>query len=766
MPTFEITSPTGKKYRVTAPEGATADDALNRIRRQEQGKPEEPTLGETAADVARQGVGGLSKAITETAMAPLNLSAWATGTQGRGFQGIAQEALSPWLEQPDAETTAGRYAGRVGEAIGGTALPSSLALRAASKLPAIAPAAGGLKEAFLRPIATHPGTAAAIDIGAGAAGGLAAQGAEEAGASPGLQNLAGIAGGIAAPLGAVPLARAVPGVLGSTKGAVPLPRFGKPDPAKVEDRAYQMIADKAIAAGITPEELEKRLATGAWSRTLHTTGEPPDATVLADLDESLARLLGSAVRQHQEASNIARPMVTARQTGVTPAEWTPPGKPGEHVGVVERQGLKTYLQDDPDRFIKGAAPAGQHQRIIDAHRRALRIKDEDFHGHKRTADQTVEDIVRRQEAESDPAYNRFRKAGAMYDLSKDAGVAGAVAKWRQIAETTNIPEIRAVLNAALERFAPGGVVVKNVKDFDLAKRYTDSEITRFLQKGTSATQEYTGAQLLKLKDELVGAVDAIKKNKIGEKYRTARRVYSSHAESMRDIQLGRDIYTGKVDPAAFKDLKTRDAQKRARLGYHSEFAADVSSNKAHIDVTKKMTSLDRLRERATLIERTETKAGRMRMRRDPDSGAMVPRDMANRPRKFGEYLKGEEAMIRTRDVVKGGSPTAERLADDAAFDVLHTIGDIAQGGTVQTTMRAFRFALDKTFGMKAEVAAAIAQKLTSADPAVRAKVINELRLRMGKDRFARLAEIMSDYQRQSLSGSTGAGLTSPQLEQE
>src|ERR1051325_6098085 len=32
MPTFEVTSPDGKRYRVTAPEGATKQDALDRVR--------------------------------------------------------------------------------------------------------------------------------------------------------------------------------------------------------------------------------------------------------------------------------------------------------------------------------------------------------------------------------------------------------------------------------------------------------------------------------------------------------------------------------------------------------------------------------------------------------------------------------------------------------------------------------------------------------------------------------------------------------------
>lgn len=32
MPTFEITSPEGKKYRVTGPEGSTREQALARVR--------------------------------------------------------------------------------------------------------------------------------------------------------------------------------------------------------------------------------------------------------------------------------------------------------------------------------------------------------------------------------------------------------------------------------------------------------------------------------------------------------------------------------------------------------------------------------------------------------------------------------------------------------------------------------------------------------------------------------------------------------------
>jgi hypothetical protein len=738
-------------------EAITDPMVLDQIRKQRGGA----TTGEKAYDFARQTVGAIPQTLAQGAMLPFRglgaLSRATTG--GSGIEPYAEKVLSPWLEQPEAETPEGRYGHRIGESIG-MALPVAGAfMRGAKGLSAIAPALpqtgmAGLKEAALRPIAQNPGTALSIDALSAVGGGAAAQAAEEAGGGAGAQTLAGLAGGFAAPLGGVPLARAIPGLMRSESGAVPLPRFGgAPDPGKVEDRAYRIIADKAIAAGVTPEQLEARLATGEWSRKLHSSGKPPDATVLADLDESLARLAGSAVRQHQEAANIARPIISGRQTGETPLEGMPSGT-----------GIKTYGKMDPARFEPKAEVAGQHSRLIEAHRRALRIQDADYHGHGKTAGQTADLIVAKQEKESGPAYDAFRKAGGMYDLSKNKVVNAVVKKWQDLADSTNIPEVKREIQAALARFAPDGTTVKNVKDFDLAKRFTDSEIKAFMQAGSSKTNEYIGRQLLEMKNELVGAVDSIKKHGIGAKYAKARSIYSSHAEALEDIQLGRDIFTGKADPAAFKGLTTREAQKRARLGYHSEYADTVKRKQPGQDATRDISPLRRQEELTTLIERPMTKTGRVRTRKDPDTGEMIPVKDADRPQRYGAYVKGEEAMIRTRDIVKGGSPTAERLADDAAFDVLHTLADVMQGGAIQTTKRALEYSLNKMFGMQKEVSAEIARKLFSADPKVRTRVIAEMRMRMGKDRFAELSQMMATHQRRALTGGTGAGLTAGEQE--
>src|SRR5262245_22670185 len=150
--------------------GAITDpDVIAKIEKAKAGV--EPTAAETAYDVARQGVGHVSQGLANLAMLPLRASAWLTGTQGKGLAGLGEQALSPWLNQPDPETTAGRYAGAVGEAIGSTLPLTGAALTAARGLPAVAPAVGGLREAFLRPFAEAPGKALGIDVASAAGGG-------------------------------------------------------------------------------------------------------------------------------------------------------------------------------------------------------------------------------------------------------------------------------------------------------------------------------------------------------------------------------------------------------------------------------------------------------------------------------------------------------------------------------------------------------------------------------------------------------------------
>ncbi len=126
MPTYRITSPDGKKYKVTAPEGATKEQALERIKQQHQAVVTKPTLLPEASGTSRflQGVGGEA------------LKA-AGGIAGM-IPGVSQDNPIAQMGQEGIEKATG-FAGGAGKIVGGMlpyiALPEA-------KLPALLASAG------------------------------------------------------------------------------------------------------------------------------------------------------------------------------------------------------------------------------------------------------------------------------------------------------------------------------------------------------------------------------------------------------------------------------------------------------------------------------------------------------------------------------------------------------------------------------------------------------------------------------------------------
>jgi hypothetical protein len=78
MPTFDFTSPDGQKYSIDGPEGATRDQAFQmlqlRIAHEKQDAPA-ASLGDTAADVAKQSVAGPVSGVVDAATAIPRLTA-------------------------------------------------------------------------------------------------------------------------------------------------------------------------------------------------------------------------------------------------------------------------------------------------------------------------------------------------------------------------------------------------------------------------------------------------------------------------------------------------------------------------------------------------------------------------------------------------------------------------------------------------------------------------------------------------------------------
>jgi hypothetical protein len=709
-----------------------------------------------AADVARQGVGGVSKGIVGAVTAPyeglrylldegVSIPNPLTGGTLKASPGIklpAAEDMSlyrPFLKQPPAETDAGRYAGAVGEAIGSTAVPAAAIMQKAKQLETVAPAVPGLADRFLRPIAQAPGAATAIDAASATGSGLAKQAAEDAGGGPGAQTAAALAGGIAAPVAVIGGAKALRSVAEKIIDKLPkmyLSADGAEPVSAARERAIQMLADTATKAGISAEALEQRLAGLDWQRTFHTSGKAPDAMTFADLDEAFARLVASAVRQQPEAANTARGFLGARQTGAAPEKALHTG-----AGIPTRQ-----------PFDKDAGPAGQRDRLLIGLRKALRIDDTEHHGHATTANRTDEALIAAQAAESKPAYDALRKAGEGVDLRPV--LQPKIDAWVARANAAPHTERRLIMRTLKEFLDADGKPVANIDRFDKGKQFVDEDIKPYFEGLGDKKNKYLGRVLSELRNDLLGAVDEVETNNLGQLYKDARGIFAGHAESRRALRLGKESFAdeSEVGIDTYNELGERALQNLFKRGYLGAVEKKSASMADTHDVTKMFSTRKQQDLLAHIIERTETPTGRVKI----VDGA--PAEFSDRPQRFGGFVGDEKKMRRTEAIVSGNSKTAERTADDVAFDTLHTIMDIFRNPSlVSIGRRALELAANKAFGMRADTSAELAKMAFTADPARRHQIFLEVRARMGSSRFQRFAQIMEEYQRRAVNTGTFGG---------
>lgn len=109
--------------------------------------------------------------------------------------------VSRFMTSPDRQpqTRLGRFANASGQAIGASAIPMGTLMSQAPRLAARVPQTTGqaIKQRIAAPIAARPRAAIGIEAGSATTSGIGTQSAKESGYGPGIQTLAGIAGGIA-----------------------------------------------------------------------------------------------------------------------------------------------------------------------------------------------------------------------------------------------------------------------------------------------------------------------------------------------------------------------------------------------------------------------------------------------------------------------------------------------------------------------------------------------------------------------------------------
>lgn len=261
---------------------------------QEQKTPE-PTTAETLSDVGESGLRGFNKGLAQVVSAPYRALDWAGEklTGGDFLPNVEDMSLwKPYLQQPTPKTTAGKYAGAAGEAVGASAIPTGVVLGQAPKLAALAPTT--VPRAFGQSIgqvaATSPGAVVAADIASSVGSGLAQEGAQRQGFGPVGQTVAGVAGALAP----------------TTAYNVIAPRVAQVGKFRANADPYERINKGLGDVGI--DELADSVAVGATRVDLQNSRRALDI-----LGEEMVRHGGDRVKARN--ATIAR----IEQDGVSPS---------------------------------------------------------------------------------------------------------------------------------------------------------------------------------------------------------------------------------------------------------------------------------------------------------------------------------------------------------------------------------------------------------------------------------------------------------------
>jgi hypothetical protein len=768
MARYEISAPDGGKYEVTAPDGMSEGEVLRRFQTEIGVTPRTPAApardrswGEYLGGLARQGAQGLSFGFAD------ELEAGARSlVGGRSYGDIVGEVRRENEEfaqdNPGASLTANLVGGIVPFTGGPLGAAARWAMRGAT-LPRTA------------------GRSALLGAGAGGAAGLGAGEGDLMERMPSGLTGAAFGGAIGA---AIP-----PVFAGAGRGLEwannimrrgrarpsadyqpPVPPMGRPiegarfvndvpipptqEALGAQKGALKMIDDWITSAGGSIEGLDRAWQAAQRSRVLHSSGEAINAQTLAELYPPLQRLLRAAASGYREVGEDVTRFLRARHTGIASAD--------EAAGLAQR-GIPTRERFMPGRTVaenrerfgvelgtgdKNISPTGQLGRMVDEGKRLFRIKDSDFHGHAANANRTVQQIMDSLEKTSLPARKAAFGAGDMVDLRPAIGP--ILTAWGQRA-AEDAPLIGTVVRRALRQFYTTGggkdaQMIRDLRRFDRGKRALD----KLIQDNLGSEVGFT---LQNLKRELLAAVDGIKQGRVGELYARARGIYAGGMEERDILTRFRDHVTKSNPDATVGDydaLTTAAHRKLARLGYIWGIEDANLGRRGAQDATL---LLDTNR-----VEQTLTALGRRTRARSRDADEVM--------RRFGNYIGGEQEMVRgTAKTVVGGSMTDRNLQDALAMGTMEiaqnvqSLRDIARGSTsfFDLASRGIQWAYNRAFGMSADRAREVSRLLLTANPQEITAIIAWLRMTMPASRMRRFEELMSQVQRSAAGALGGAG---------
>jgi hypothetical protein len=382
-----------------------------------------------------------------------------------------------------------------------------------------------------------------------------------------------------------------------------------------------------------------------------------------------------------------------------------------------RNALETRQRGEANKLTQGAGQSGQMDDVKDALDRVMQIRSAG------TALQTERQLAETMQREGNVLYTKARNESEAFDVSP------ALAAFEQRARDYPAP-MAAKMDRARRLFerelpspstssgtavvAKSKVPVQTIEHFDNAKKVLDDMIEAAQRQGHGNL----GRELTIFKHDLMGGVHAFDDAGVptlNRAYAEARDAWGSRAEMREALDAGRKSLNegAEVTIDTFKAMTT--AEKRLfRLGFRQAIESAMQNKRPGQDVTQifqQRRVQDILRE---IIPR-------------PKSKSAVFADRADR---FGTYLDRTGRMAETRQKVLGNSATAERLSDDAQL-ANDSLGQMwsrfrASPSFFNVGIEAVAAAGSKVLGFRQDVAASLAKKLTTTDPAERARILQEV----------------------------------------
>lgn len=449
-----------------------------------------------------------------------------------------------------------------------------------------------------------------------------------------------------------------------------------------EDAADAILLSKIQRSGQEPKDIMDHLEKGRYASQLNGGGDSASIAnlpeTIADSSEALQRFTGAVYRQGDEGAEIISKALERRQKG--PLSKFSPNE-----------------QDMP----------GQIEDVSDAFDRALLIKSAG------SARKTEKALVAEQRAEAGKLYRKAFKNSEPFDISR-------VLTDTRFHASEYAGKINKKLNKAVDLFYRGKnrMIVSDIRLFDNSKKELDDMISKARGNEKRELAEFKTRLL-----DAVHKVDGKGQPVANLGYKEAREQWGSSAEMQDAIAMGRKAFRDdSEDVLEVFQTMSPGQQRMFRIGASDGLRLALARKGRGHDVTKILDERRVIEVLRKIIPETKGTKG----------------VYSDRTERFGDYINRQENMVRTRNIVKGGSPTSRNDADDLDLNVsslkqqFDRVRNLPGVGLIG---EAVVIGLNTVLGYSKANSARLAKLLVESSPERQAQILQRLQDKVGKGRY-------------------------------